>query len=231
LSLLLTLGGAILASVSFFLVIKAVRHLEISLVAPLLALNPGVTALFGFLVLGENLERLSVLGIILMIAGSYVLTLDPEKSFLHPLKVFAKSQYVHFVFASILFYAMGATFDRTVLSVFEIPVPNYMFFFHVFIAGIFVPIVLFSGHGFGSVWASIKREKRSIFLISLFTILYRTFQMEALSVAYVGLVSAIKRSSAFFVTLIGGELFHEKNIGRKLIAALIIITGTILIIV
>jgi len=59
---------------------------------------------------------------------------------------------------------------------------------------------------------------------------HRLAQMQAIQLAYAGLVIAIKRMSAFFVVLIGGEIFHEKNLLRKSIACLIMIGGAALIV-
>ena len=54
--------------------------------------------------------------------------------------------------------------------------------------------------------------------------------MQAIQLAFAGLVIAVKRMSAFFVVLIGGELFHEKNLLRKSIACLIMLAGAGLIV-
>lgn len=230
-SMIVIFGSGLVAAIAFYLVAKAIRHMEISAVAPFLALAPGTTSFFGFFILGEQLPAQSIWGIILMIVGSYILTLEPGKGILSPVKVFAESRYIHFVLASLFFYSIGATLDRAILFDFGVPVANYMFFAHLFIGLLYIPALFFIGRGFGGILEAVKTEKKNIFLMSIFTIIYRFFQMQALSLMFVGLVSAIKRSSSFFTTLIGGELFHEKHLGRKVFASMIIILGTVLIVI
>jgi drug/metabolite transporter (DMT)-like permease len=228
--LFLIFGAALVTAVAFYLIAKAMRHLEISFVAPLLALTPGSTALAGFLVLGEALSRIDVLGIIFMIIGSYILALEPHHDFLQPIRTFVRSRYVKFVLISLVLYSLGATLDRAIVFDFEVPIANYMFFVHLFVAVLYLPMIAVLGIGGEGVRRGFKLETKNIIFISIFTVLYRLFQMYALSLAFVGLVSAIKRSSSFFTTLIGGELFHEGRLGRKLIASLIIIFGATLIV-
>jgi uncharacterized membrane protein len=66
-------------------------------------------------------------------------------------------------------------------------------------------------------------------LIALLTTLYRLAQAHATALAAVGLVVAVKRSSALFTTVIGGELFREHDLIRKSVACLIMIVGVYLL--
>jgi uncharacterized membrane protein len=68
-------------------------------------------------------------------------------------------------------------------------------------------------------------------LVSILTVGYRFAQAEAFKQAQAGLVIAIKRTSALLiVVLVGGEMFQEKHLIKKTIAALIIVAGILLII-
>lgn len=223
--------AAFLAAISFFLVAKGMRHLEISTVSPILSLTPGVTSLFAFVLLGETLSVVQISGVLAMIFGSYVLTMDEGKGFFQPFKMFVQSHYVQFILLSLVFYSFGAILDRVVLSELNATVPVYMFAFHISVALLYIPIAWRFG---GSVRGTIKAFRNSgpdLVFTSLFTVGYRYFQMEALQIAAVGLVSAVKRSSSLFVTLIGGELFHEKNLKRKLLAVIVIMIGSLFIII
>jgi uncharacterized membrane protein len=75
----------------------------------------------------------------------------------------------------------------------------------------------------------LKKEWKFLLLVAILTSLHRWMQGEATALAAVGLVIAIKRSSALFTTVIGGELFKEKDLMRKSIACLIMIGGVFLI--
>ncbi len=229
-ALLLIFITAFFASMAFYLVAKAVRHLEISTVSPLLALSPGTTSILAFFVLGEALSAQNITGIVFMIIGSYVLGMDPKNGLLEPLKVFIRSKYIHFIFLSLLLYSVGAVLDRAIVSVFEVPVVVYIFFVHLFTSVLYLPISSFFNGSVGGVIRTLRTSGSDVFFASIFTVGYRFFQMEAIQLVSVGLVSAIKRSSTFITTMVGGELFHEKNLARKMFASIIIIGGVLFIV-
>ncbi len=228
--LLLIFIASIFGAMAFYLVAKGTRHLEISTVSPLLALSPGTTSLLAFFVLGEALDAQHITGIVLMVVGSYILSMDPDKGLTEPFRFFVRSRYVHFVLLSLVLYSCGAILDRAIIHVFVVPIPVYIFFAHLFISIVYAPIGLIYGGSFSGIVKTFRTAGPYVIVASIFTVGYRFFQMEALRLASVGLVSAIKRSSNFFTTLVGGELFHEKNITRKAIASLVIIMGTLLIV-
>ncbi len=230
LTLLLIFIASIFGALAFYLVAKGTRHLEISTVSPLLALSPGSTSLLAFFVLGETLDIQHVIGIVLMIVGSYVLAMDSQHNLGDPLRSFFRSRYVQFVLLSLILYSCGAILDRAIINVFKVPIVTYIFFAHFFISLLYIPIGFIFGGSFRGILQTIKVAGPYVLLASVFTVGYRFFQMQALALASVGLVSAIKRSSNFFTTLIGGELFHEKNLARKTVASLVIICGTLLIV-
>ncbi|MEO8232143.1 MAG: hypothetical protein ABI638_07655, partial [Ignavibacteriota bacterium] len=58
---------------------------------------------------------------------------------------------------------------------------------------------------------------------------YRYTQIVAVSLASVALVLAIKRTSVFWATVIGGKLFNDKDLLKRSLAAVLIIIGAILI--
>jgi len=69
-----------------------------------------------------------------------------------------------------------------------------------------------------------------VLLVGLFTVGYRWTEVNAMAMVPVALVVAIKRTSGFFSALIGGELFHEHNLPRKLAACVILLGGALLVV-
>ena len=63
----------------------------------------------------------------------------------------------------------------------------------------------------------------------MLTIIYRYTQIEAVKIAPVALVLAVKRISIFFAAVIGGKIFKEHNLWIRAAAAAVIIIGTLLI--
>lgn len=231
LSLVIIFIAGFLAAISFLFVAKALRDMDISTVSPVLALNPGASALMAFVFLGEKLSTTGVFGIILMVVGSYVLMIATNHGFKHHFKSFFKNKETIFVLLSIIFYALTSVVDRYLVADLYVDPLAYLFFVHLFIAVIFMVMASGWGKGISGIAEAMKTDGAAITLISLFTIAYRYFQLVAFQTAFVGLVSTIKRSSSFFTTIIGGELFHEKNIFLKSISSLIIIAGCVLVLV
>ena len=66
--------------------------------------------------------------------------------------------------------------------------------------------------------------------ISLLTVTSRMLYIISVQGATLALALAVKRTSTLFTTVVGGELFHEKNLRRKVIAASVIILGAMAII-
>jgi drug/metabolite transporter (DMT)-like permease len=77
--------------------------------------------------------------------------------------------------------------------------------------------------------ATIKNNFGWIALISILTIGYRFSQVWAVSLASVALVLAVKRTSVLWATIIGGKIFKDTNLLKKVIAVIFILIGAILI--
>jgi drug/metabolite transporter (DMT)-like permease len=222
-----TLGG----SLAFLLISKAVRHLEVSTVSPLLVLGAGITATIGSLVLGEKLTPLQMLGLVLLIVGVYILETHSHSSWLEPFKAIVRSKYLVFIILALVVYGFTATLDRVVLARFAMQPQAYIVIAHLFLMINFVTMLSIWHGGFGDLAHGIKNAGWIILLVAVLTVAYRYAHTMAIALAYIGLVEAIKRTSAFFATLIGGELFHEKNLFRKLVACLIMIGGSVLLVI
>jgi len=79
--------------------------------------------------------------------------------------------------------------------------------------------------------STFKNSWKPILLISLFTIIYRLTQIEAVKIGQVALVLALKRVSVFFAVVIGGRRIKEHYLLRKTIATLIMLAGAALVII
>ena len=129
----------------------------------------------------------------------------------------------------LLLYAFTGVGDRVVIAHWHVPPTLYTALIQLFLAMQFIFITLYYRGGLALPYALIRTNWKSLVFIALLTTGYRLMQAEATALAAIGLVVAVKRSSSLFTTIIGGELFHDKNIFRKSIACLIMIVGVYLI--
>jgi drug/metabolite transporter (DMT)-like permease len=227
-SLFLLYLKTILGAFAFWNVMLAIKNMELSGALPLLVLTPGFVALFAFLILGESLSNLEIIGMILLLSGTYILE-RRGKDFWEPFKIFVKSKNHHYIVLALLIFTTTSIMDKWLLRDYQLAPMAFIPFQHLFLAINFLLIVLFTEFG---LFKKIKTHSKSVWgiviLISIFTVGYRYFQIESVKIASVALVLTVKRSSVFFATIIGGKIFKEHHLLRKAIATLIMIAGAVI---
>jgi drug/metabolite transporter (DMT)-like permease len=215
---------------AFLCVMTALKNLQISNALPLLALTPGFVAVFAFLFLGEELKFYEVMGLISLVAGTYILESKNLKEILFPLNIFLKSKYHQYILAALLLFTASSVMDKLLLVKMNLTPFSLTAFQHVYFAVLFF-IIYFAFKG--------KLENYSpkvnktvilwILLISILTIGYRYTQIVSISLASIALTLAVKRTSVLWATVIGGKIFKDTNLFKKTIAVLFILLGAILI--
>jgi len=227
--LVLIIVSAFLASMGFLLVAKAVRHMEISAASPLLNFGPGFTALIAVLILGETLTPTNILGVITLIAGSYVLEIDfRSHDMMTPFRKIYKSRYIHYIFLAIGSYSLSSVVCKYVLD-FVSPI-TLIFVEQFFIAVIFLGILYIFYDGFKGVSNGFKRVGWILMVMAILTVSYRLLQSVAIKMTFVSLVMPIKRLSTLFATIMGGEIFREHGLYQKVSACIIMVIGAALVI-
>ncbi len=228
--LIIFIAGTIGAA-AFLFISKAIRHMPISTVYPLLNFGPAITAILAFFVLGEGLSLLQVGGIVLLIVGAYVLEVDHSlKNLKQPLIQFIRSRYLHFIFLALLMYGVTSVIDRYVLT-HGVSVYTYIFLAHVVIALVTLLFILVYHDGFKGITNGIRKYGTWTFLVAVLLTSSRLLQASAVALAPVALVLAVKRISNLITTAVGGKLFHEQGLFMKLIACVIMIGGVLLIVI
>lgn len=221
---------SILGALAFLSVMMSLKNLEISRALPLLALSPGVVALFAFLLLGEALSLQEIIGMGLLLVGTYILETKPLQTFFEPFHVFFKSKDYRYIILALLLFTATSIMDKLLLKQYKLPPIDFMAFQQFFFAIIFSIIFLFVVKRDGSEIKSIdKKLLLFVIVVALLTVGYRYTQIHAVKLAPVSLVLAVKRTSVFFAAIIGGKLFNEGNLVKKAIAAAIIVGGSMLI--
>ncbi|MDQ7816169.1 MAG: EamA family transporter [Melioribacteraceae bacterium] len=215
---------------AFLCVMTALKNLQISNALPLLALTPGFVAVFAFIFLGEALKLEEVIGLISLIAGTYILESKNLKEILFPLNVFFKSKYHQYILMALLLFTASSVMDKILLIKLNLTPVSLTAFQHLFFA-FFFAIIFFGVRGTKEKGLSIinKKDLGWIALISVLTIGYRFTQVIAISLASVALTLAVKRTSVLWATIIGGKIFKDSNMLKKIIAVLFILLGAILI--
>jgi drug/metabolite transporter (DMT)-like permease len=215
---------------AFFCVMLSLKNLDISNALPLLALTPGFIAVFAFFLLGESLKSLEVVGLILFMAGTFVLENSDGKAFVIPFSIFFKSIYHRFVILALFLFTVSSILDKFLLIRLNLSPVSLMAFQHIYFAILFsIIFLIFRKKAEPRTKIINNSNLKWVVFISILTIGYRYTQIVAVGMASVALVLAIKRTSVFWATLIGGKLFSDKNLVKRTIAAIFILIGAILI--
>jgi drug/metabolite transporter (DMT)-like permease len=221
---------AVIGVVAFLCVMTALKNLQISNALPLLALTPGFVALFAFIFLGESLNTLEVLGLVSLIAGTYILESKNLKEILFPLNVFFKSKYHQYILAALLLFTASSVMDKLLVAKMNLTPISLTAFQHAYFAALFFIIYFAFKSKLENNSPQInKTDVLWILLISVLTIGYRYTQIVSISLASVALTLAVKRTSVLWATVIGGKIFKDSNLLKKTVAVLFILLGAILI--
>ncbi|MBT3691274.1 EamA family transporter [Candidatus Woesearchaeota archaeon] len=228
-SLLVLFFKSILGAFAFLCVMLGIKNLEISNALPLLVLTPGFVAFFAFIFLKEVLSGIELIGMLLLLGGTYILQLKLNQKFLDPFRIFLKSKGHKYIIGALVLFTITSILDKALLKNFKLPVFAFMGFQHLFLAIVFIAIVLFSGK-IKEVAKPLKNSWKWILPLAFLTITYRYAQIEAVKAASVALVLSLKRVSVFFAVLIGGSLFNDHSLLRRVLATAVLILGAIFII-
>lgn len=215
---------------AFFCVMISLKNLEISNALPLLALTPGFIAVFAYFLLGESLKSTEIVGLIFLMLGTFILESQNGKNLTVPFNVFLKSKYHKFIIAALLLFTASSILDKFLLVKMNLSPISLTAFQHVYFAILFAITFFIFRKKVTPITHLIKKENVSlIVLISFLTIGYRLTQVAAVGMASVALVLAVKRTSVFWATVIGGKIFKDKYLLKRSIAAVLIIAGAMLI--
>ncbi|MCX6751022.1 MAG: EamA family transporter [Candidatus Pacearchaeota archaeon] len=229
LGILVVLIKSILESVAFLCVMKGIKSMELSSALPLLVLTPGLVAVFAFIFLKESLSSLEISGMALLLIGTYFLQLRGNQKIFDSFKSLFKSKGYIYIIIALVTFTVTSILDKAILKNFNVPVNAFMGFQHLFLAIIFLSLIFLTKER-TEIKQTFKRTGKLIFLISIITIIYRYSQLQAVKATQVALALSIKRLSVFFAVTIGGRIFREKNLIKKIIATAIMTIGAILII-
>jgi len=230
LNLSILFAKSVIGVAAFLCVMIALKNLEISNALPLLALTPGFVAVFAFIILGESLKCLEVVGLGFLITGTFTLESKNIKEIFIPFSVFLKSKYHRFIIIALFLFTASSIIDKLLLIKLNLSPISLTAFQHIYFAILFSIIYLIFRRKEDGASVSVKKNNLGwIALISVLTIGYRYTQIVAVSLASVALVLALKRTSVFWATVIGGKLFNDKDLLKRSLAAILILVGAILI--
>lgn len=217
--------GLPLEFAAFLSYMKAIKVSPLSLSIPFLAFTPAFVILTGYLLLGETLNTWGILGIVLMVVGSYVLNLSKMKGeWLNPWKAIFKEQGSRLMLLTSLIYSFTATLGKLAIR-HSSPQFFSVSYFLIFTFFVFCLFPFMTGVKIGNL---VKRPFPGIMagIVLAITIFSHNFAISLIQAAY---MLSVKRSSLLFAVIFGAIFFKEEKIKERLLGASIMMAGVCVI--
>jgi len=225
LDLLVVLAVTIpLEVLGYYFFLSALRLAPLSLVLPLLAFTPVLTALTAFVMLGEQIGGYGVVGIGLVTVGAYILYTDPGKfNPAAPIKAIFSSPGSRRMLMTAAIWSLTVTLGKKGILIYG--AIQFGFLIIVFAA------VCFGAMSLVRLKLGVARVDPTVYVAVLFVLAgvlmagAQVTHFVSLSMAPVAYMISVKRISMVFGVIFGWLFFNESNIGYRLIASSVMVGG------
>ena len=219
---LFTGGG--LNILATLLYIRAISKSDLSITLPLLSFTPAFLLFTSPVLVGDIPTPLGYVGVLFIVAGSYLLCIGERTTIFSPLKALVRDPGARMMLAVALLWSIAANMDKIGV------VATSPFFWAVCVQSFIsagLTIVLFFMRG--KMRGRLQSNLLPLLLIGLVTGIGFVSQMTAIKIGLVPYVIAIKRTSIVLGVLIGGYFFQEKDLKTRVTATLVMLAGVMLI--
>lgn len=211
---------------AFIFMLKSFKKSDLSLILPLVVFIPVFIILIEFFVFRVTPSIQGILGILVIVFGTYILVFNwKKKGLFTPIKNIFSDAGARYILISILLWSVAANIHKMGVQLTS-PL-NWTFSALSASAIVLLVIVLLRK-------PKLNMKSTSIFvfliLIGFLHALENLAQNFALKETFASFVIAIKQSHILFGVLLGYLFFKEKNIRKRFLGAVIMIIGVLLII-
>lgn len=208
------------------LYMKALKYSDLSISVPMVTFTPVFLLLTSPVLVGEFPNITGIMGIILIVCGSYVLNIKQGKGgVLKPFKHLIKEKGPRYMLLVALIWSITSNIDK-------IGIKSSSIVFWIISINIFSSIIL-------TPFLILKKKSpqlknlacvKILSLVGFFAALRSIFQMWAIYLTMVAYVISIKRCSVIFSIIFGYIIFKEKGIRERLSGAFLMVLGVFLIV-
>lgn len=214
-------ASSALNAAAVWLTYRALTETEISLAVPMLSLTPVFLVGTSYLLLGEVPGAGGAAGIVLVVAGSYVLgSGDGEGGILSPFRALLKCRGTAMMAVVALIYSLTAVLDKVLILQSD---PFFGLGLDLLAIGVlFIALTLVTG----KTAADPPPARRAVAITGGLLALEILSIGLALTLQIVPYVISVKRTSILFAVVIGGIVFEEAALGRRTVGAAVMVAGT-----
>jgi len=222
----LLLKAAIVAA-SWLCTYLAVKHLPISLAAPIRATSPLWTLAAAILLLAERPSLLQVLGISTTLLSFLGLSVVGRLEGVH----FHRDRWVGYMLLGTLFGAASGLYDKLLLGKLSLAPATVQAWFSIYLLALFAPLACFWWLARGRKAPVVRFQFRFSMVVLALCLLCADFAyFSALQEqgGLISLVASLRRGSTLIAFAAGVFLFKEANGRKKLTPVLGIVAGIVL---
>lgn len=212
-----------LETVAIYLYIRAIRVSPLSLTLPFLALTPAFLVVTGWVFLGESLGACGVSGILLVVAGSYVINLSHAgRDVFGPFRAIAREPGTRLMVLVAFLYSLTSVLGKVLI---QHSSPTYFAVHYALVMS-----VVLAPAGLRKTGRPRPGRRPTLVILSgVFYSVMILFHMLALNVANVAYMIALKRFAGVFGVIYGRLFFGEKGVAHRLAGSVIMVVGGVLI--
>lgn len=215
--------------IAVLLYYKALRVSPLSLSLPFLSFTPVFLILFSRIIMGEAVSGAGAAGIALIALGGYGLNLSSLRTgLLGPLKAVVNERGSLYMLAVSLIYSITSTLGK--LAVAHSSPAFFGATYYLALALCLLPVIVLRSDS-GRFFARLKATARSVLLPGTFDSVQAVTHFFAVSMVNVAYMVAVKRSSLILGSVYGFLLFGERNIRERMVGALLMFAGFVMIVV
>lgn len=215
---------AVIVVSSWILAFFAMKHLPVSIFAPIRSTGPFWTLIGALIIFHEKLNPLQWLGVSLTLLFFYLFSTAGKKEGIE----FRKNKWIFFIVMATILGAVSGLYDKFIIKhIDRIAVQAWFSFYQ---AAIMFPILLFlwypkRGNSTPFQW----RWTIVAIAVSLVIADFLYFYALSLEGSMISMISALRRSSVLLTFTLGAFIFREQNLKQKGIWLLGILAGILLI--
>ena len=212
---------------ALILYVKALRLSPMSLTLPFLSLTPLFLIFTSRILIGERVSFAGTVGIFLIVAGSYTLHLRTiRKGIFEPLRAIFRERGSVYMIVVAFIYSITSTLGKIGVKHSSPLFFGTTYFFAVTL--VLTPVVYIkTGH---SLTDTVRKDYRGVIIPGVFFGLMIVTHMFAIEMAKVSYMISLKRTSLLIGSLYGFLFFGEKNVLQRLLGAMLMFSGLVLIV-
>ncbi len=207
--------------------IKALRLSPMSLTLPFLSLTPLFLIFTSRILIGERVSLEGAIGILLIVIGSYTLNLSTiRKGLLEPVRAIFRERGSVYMIVVAFIYSITSTLGKIGVEHSSPVFFGTTYFFAVTVA--LSPIVYIKSRR--NLADKLRQDWKVVLLPGGFFGLMILTHMFAIELAKVSYMISLKRTSLLIGSLYGFLFFGEKNILQRLLGAVFMFAGLVLVV-